>query len=137
MAVMAQEYEIDGSRITSLAAFYDEISRVLIPGVKWGRNLDAFDDILAGGIGTPADGFTLKWSNAAFSAEKLGYAETGRYLEEKLRRCHPSNRESVRGELANARAGTGPTLYDWIIETIRDHGPGGEQAEDNVNLALG
>jgi RNAse (barnase) inhibitor barstar len=133
---MTQEYVIDGTRITSLAAFYDEISRVLIPGAKWGRNLDAFDDILEGGFGTPAGGFTMKWSNAAFSKEKLGYAETSRFLEEKLRRCHPSNRESVRAELANARASTGPTLYDWIIEIIRDHGPGGEQAEDNVNLVL-
>lgn len=134
---MAQEYVIDGTRITSLAAFYDEISRVLIPSAKWGRNLDAFDDILEGGFGTPADGFTIKWSNAAFSKEKLSYAETSKFLEEKLSRCHPSNRESVRAELASSRASVGPTLYDWIIEIIRDHGPGGEQAEDNVNLVLG
>jgi RNAse (barnase) inhibitor barstar len=134
---MAQEYVIDGTRITSLSTFYDEISRVLIPGPKWGRDLDAFDDILEGGFGTPADGFTLKWSNAAFSKEKLGYAETSKYLQEKLKRCHPSNREFVRAEFASARAGTGPTLYDRIIEIIRDHGPGGEQAEDNVNLVLG
>jgi hypothetical protein len=33
---MATEYVIDGSRITSLEAFYDEISRVLIPGHQWG-----------------------------------------------------------------------------------------------------
>lgn len=127
---------MDGSRITSLDAFYDEVSRVLIPGAKWGRNLDAFDDILEGGFGTPANGFTLKWSQAELSKEKLGYAETRKYLEEKLRRCHPSNRDLVRAELASARAGTGPTLYDRIVEIIRDHGPGGEQAEDKVRLEL-
>lgn len=133
---MTKEYVIDGSRITSLDAFYDEISRVLIPGHNWGRNLDAFDDILSGGFGTPADGFTLRWSQAAFSKEKLGYAETGRYLEEKLRRCHPSNRDSVRVELAKARANAGPTLFDWLVQIVSDHGPGGEQGEDNVQLVL-
>lgn len=133
---MTKEYVINGSKITSLDAFYDEVSRVLIPGHKWGRNLDAFDDILSGELGTPADGFILKWSQSAISKANLGYAETSKYLEEKLRRCHPSNRESVRVELANARAKAGPTLFDWLVEIIRDHGPGGEQAEDNVRLVL-
>jgi len=44
-------YEIDGERVQSLEAFYDEISRQLIPDVFWGRNLDAFNDILRGGLG--------------------------------------------------------------------------------------
>ncbi|MGE0056152.1 MAG: hypothetical protein AB7S74_18305 [Hyphomicrobium sp.] len=39
---MATEYILDGSRITPLETFDDEISRVLIPGHEWGRNLDAF-----------------------------------------------------------------------------------------------
>jgi hypothetical protein len=33
-------YEIDGSRFATLEGFYDEVSRVLIPGADWGRNLD-------------------------------------------------------------------------------------------------
>ncbi|WP_135213468.1 barstar family protein [Vitreimonas flagellata] len=133
---MTKEYVIDGSKITSLDAFYEEVSRALIPGHKWGRNLDAFDDILSGGFGTPADGFTLRWSKSSFSKEKLGYAETVRYLEEKLRHCHASNRDFVRAELANARAKAGPTLFDWLVQIIRDHGLDGEQAEDKVRLVL-
>ena len=93
---MATEYVIDGSRITSLETFYDEIGHVLIPGHQWGRNLDAFNDILRGGFGTPDEGFTLKWSHSAVSKEKLGYPETVRQLEIRLARCHPSNREEVR-----------------------------------------
>ena len=81
MGIMTREYTIDGSKITSLEAFYDEISLVLIPGVKWGRNLDAFNDILRGGFGTPADGFTFNWRRAELSREKLSYVETCRYLE--------------------------------------------------------
>lgn len=47
------EYEIDGSRFSTLEEFFDEISQVLIPGVFWGHNLDGFNDILRGGFGTP------------------------------------------------------------------------------------
>lgn len=56
---MATEYILDGTRITSLETFYDEISRVVIPGHQWGRNLDALNDILRGGFGTPDEGFTI------------------------------------------------------------------------------
>lgn len=133
---MATEYVIDGSRITSLETFYDEISRAVIPGSPWGRNLDAFNDILRGGFGTPDDGFKLIWSAAAFSKQALGYNETVRQLEKRLERCHPTARKDVRQRLSEARAGTGPTVFDWLIEIIRDHGPGGSQAIDNVHLVL-
>jgi RNAse (barnase) inhibitor barstar len=133
---MTTEYVIDGARITSLETFYDEISRMLIPGYQWGRNLDAFNDILRGGFGTPGEGFTLKWSHSAVSKETLGYQETARQLEIRLGRCHPSNREDVRRDLSDARAGVGATVFDWLVEIIRDHGPGGEQAADNVRLVL-
>lgn len=67
-------YEIDGERFSTLDGFYDEISRVLIPGAWWGRNLDAFNDILRGGFGTPDEGFVLRWRNADLSRERLGPA---------------------------------------------------------------
>jgi RNAse (barnase) inhibitor barstar len=130
------EYEIDGKNFSTLEEFYDEISRVLIPGAWWGRNLDAFNDILRGGFGTPDGGFTLRWLNHDVSRQRLGYAETVRQLELRLQRCHPSNRESVAAELAQAQAHTGPTVFDWLIEIIRIHGPGGEEAEDGVDLVL-
>lgn len=135
-ASMANEYVLDGSRITSLETFYDEISRVLIPGRQWGRNLDAFNDILRGGFGTPDEGFTLRWSHSADAKKTLGYPETVRQLEIRLGCCHPSNRRDVRRMLSDARAGTGQTVFDWLVEIIRHHGPGGEQAKDNVRLVL-
>jgi RNAse (barnase) inhibitor barstar len=133
---MATEYVIDGSRITSLETFYDEIGRVLIPGYQWGRNLDAFDDVLSGGFGTPDEGFTLKWSHSTASKEKLGYPETVRQLEIRLQRCHPSNQEDVRRKLSDAHAGVGATVFDWLVEIIRNHCPGGEQGADDVCLVL-
>jgi RNAse (barnase) inhibitor barstar len=69
---MTKEYVIEGMRISSIWTFYDEISRVLIPGARWGRNLDAFNDILRGGFGTPEDGFTLVWNDSAISRKQLG-----------------------------------------------------------------
>jgi RNAse (barnase) inhibitor barstar len=129
-------YEIDGYSIATLEEFYDAISRALIPGVTWGRNLDAFNDILRGGFGTPDDGFVLRWSNHHISQERLGYAETPRQLELKLERCHPTHRDECRAQLAAARARRGPTVFDWLVEIIEVHGPGGGEAEDAVEVVL-
>jgi RNAse (barnase) inhibitor barstar len=128
-------YEIDGQDFSTLEEFYDEISRVLIPGATWGHNLDAFNDILWGGFGTPDQGFILRWKNHAVSRQRLGYAKTVRQLEKRLERCHPTNRESVQKELDLARAGEGPTVFDWLVEILADHGPHGGEA-DNVHLEL-
>jgi hypothetical protein len=54
----------------------------------------------------------------------------------RLAECHPLNRDTVSIELAHARNGAGPTVFDWLVEIIREHGPGGEEAEDNVRLIL-
>jgi RNAse (barnase) inhibitor barstar len=93
--------EIDGARFDDLEGFWDEVSERLIPGSPWGRNLDAFNDVLRGGFGTPDGGFVLRWRNSARSRDALG-----------------------------------PTLYDILLEIIRAHGPGGEEAEDGVVLEL-
>ncbi len=133
---MAREYVLDGEKVTSLEAFYQQISDTLIPGADWGRNLDAFDDILSGGFGTPEDGFVLRWTHSGTSRENLGYAETVRQLQKRLDRCHPTNRESVRAALNQAQHGAGATVFDWLVDIIRDHGVGGEQSHDNVRLVL-
>ena len=130
------EYVIDGARFDSLETFFDEVSHVLIPGSVWGRNLDAFNDILRGGFGTPEGGFTLRWCKSAISKRTLGYPETVRQLGIRLRQCHPDNRNYVRQDLRNAQASTGPTVFDWLVEIIRRHSSGGTEAEDNVVLVL-
>ena len=129
-------YEIDGSRFSNLEGFYVEVSRVLIPGTKWGRNLDAFNDILRGGYGTPDGGFVLKWKNSYLSRDRLSYPETVRQLERRLQNCHPSNRTYVSDALANAKTGVGPTVFDWLIEIIGEHCDGGEECGDGVELVL-
>ena len=129
-------YEIDGSRFSTLEEFFEEISEFLIPGVFWGHNLDAFNDILRGGFGTPEQGFRLVWKNSELSREKLGYSETVRQLRLRLARCHPLNRESVAETLELALKNEGATVFDWLVEIIKIHGPGGDEEEDNVELVL-
>jgi len=128
--------EIDGTRFSTLEEFYTEVSRVLIPGAAWGHNLDAFNDILRGGFGTPAGGFTMHWRHHELSAVRLGYPETIRQLELRLSRCHPTNRTLVSEDLARARNGIGPTVFDWLVEIIQRHGPGGSEETDGVTLEL-
>jgi RNAse (barnase) inhibitor barstar len=133
---MKSTLSIDGARFKTLEEFYDEVSERLIPGVSWGRNLDAFNDILRGGFGTPEEGFILAWENHKHSRERLGYDETVRQLRLRLKECHPSNIPFFRAELDAAEKRQGTTVFDWLIEIIQFHCPGGEEAEDNVELVL-
>lgn len=78
-------FVLDGSRFDDLEGFYDEVSRELMGGMArtfkhddrdpryWGRNLDAFNDILRGDMGRiPRSGrFTIVWKNSARSRDKL------------------------------------------------------------------
>lgn len=128
--------EIDGNNFHTLEGFYDEISRMMIPGASWGSNLDKFNDILRGGFGTPDEGFIILWRNSTISQQRLGYSETVRQLEQRLLRCHYTNRPSVEIELMQARGSQGSTVFDWLVEIIRIHGNGGKEAEDGVELRL-
>jgi RNAse (barnase) inhibitor barstar len=129
-------YEIDGADFSTLEEFYDTISIKVIPGADWGRNLDAFNDILRGGFGTPDGGFILRWKNSQMSRERLGYPETVRQLELRLKKCHRTNRKQVAKDLGEARSHTGPTAFDWLVEIIKDHCAGGSEEEDGLELCL-
>jgi RNAse (barnase) inhibitor barstar len=129
-------YEIDGARFSTLEGFFREIEQVLIPGARWGHNLDAFNDILRGGFGTPEGGFVLRWKNSALSRERLGYAETVRQLEQRLQRCHPTNRGCVMRDLDQARRAEGPTVFDWLLDVVAMHAQGGREEEDGVEMIL-
>ena len=114
-------YVIDGNAFDDLDGFYEEISNRLIPGADWGRNLDAFNDILYGGFGTPEDGFRLVWKNSARSRQTLGHPETARRLRQRLERCHPDNRDTVRRLIELVDRGEGPTVFDWLTDIIQSN----------------
>lgn len=130
-------FEIDGLRFSTLEEFFGEFFRTATP--EWNPsspNLDGFNDVLRGGFGTPEEGFTIRWKNHEVSRERLGYSETVRQLEQRLAQCHPTNRNRVSEDLKQAQAQQGPTVFEWVIEIIRNHGPGGREAEDGVELVL-
>ncbi|WP_441232814.1 barstar family protein [Bradyrhizobium sp. 930_D9_N1_4] len=136
MTASKPELRIDGSEFSTLEGFYDQVGLRIIPGAEWGRNLEAFNDILRGGFGTPDEGFVFCWDDHEISKQNLGYDETARQLRKRLERCHPSNIGSVENDLAEALRHEGPTVFDWLIEIIRCHCPGGDEAEDGIELTL-
>lgn len=111
----------DGKIFSTLEEFYDHVSEVLIPGASWGRNLDAFNDILCAGFGGPEEGFDLVWRNSTLSKQRLGYEETVRQLEERAAKCCPSNLSAIEAAIAQAKRSEGPTVFDWLVEIIREH----------------
>lgn len=126
---MPDVFVLDGSRFDDLDGFFAEVGRVLIPGSTWGKNLDALSDVLRGGFGTPAGGFTVRWVNAARSRESLGQAATVRWLEARLPLVHPSNRSEFARRLEHARKGRGETLFETLVEILRSHEADGVRLE--------
>lgn len=119
-------YVLDGKQIQTLEDFWHVMGEAVNgPGGYFGRGLDSFNDCLGGGFGTPdGGGFEVQWRDHAHSRQALGYGETARQLERTLLRCHPTNRSSVAKELDAARAGQGPTVFDWLVTIFEDEAPG-------------
>jgi RNAse (barnase) inhibitor barstar len=115
-------YEIDGNNFSTLEEFCDEFNRKMNLEITWNGNLDALNDILNGGFGTPDDGFVLAWKNSAQSRERLDYGETIRQIEKRLQSCHPSNAPYFKKKLDNAKRNEGPTVFDWLVEIISGEG---------------
>ncbi|MHC5083839.1 MAG: barstar family protein [Planctomycetota bacterium] len=71
-----KKFEIDGSSFNDLKSFYDEVEKVLCPNLdfRWGRNLNAFNDILLGGFGSfePEETIDLVWKDSGKSKINLG-----------------------------------------------------------------
>ena len=101
---------LNGNNFSSLKTFYDEIERKFTKDLGWeiGRNLDAFNDVLRGGFGLYEyeEQITIIWENSSKSKSDLGYEETIRYMESKLKTCHPTNIASVESNLTDLRLGT-------------------------------
>jgi hypothetical protein len=116
-----REYAVDGGRFDTLDQAAEEFTRALGLTMPWHGNLDAFNDFLRGGFGTPDEGFVLIWRSSALSRERLGYGEIIKRFEERVRNCHPTNVPIMQERLASARRGEGQTLFDMLVEIIRYH----------------
>jgi len=121
---MKKQFTIDATNFSTLNEFYDEVGKVLCPNFEWGRNLDAFDDILQGGfeVYEYEEPVELVWKNSEKSRDDLGYDETVKQLKKWLKTCHRSNRASLKVDIENAKDGKGQTLFDMLIEIINNNG---------------
>ena len=70
---------MDGRRISSVQDFYREIGRsVNGPGGYFGKNLDALNDCLRGGFGTPPDrALAFEWQHSDVSRRRWTGDEEG------------------------------------------------------------
>jgi RNAse (barnase) inhibitor barstar len=127
---------IDGLQFSTLEGFFEHFTAQALGRSVWGRNLDAFNDVLRGGFGTPEGGFVLEWMHHEVSEERLGYPETIRQLEMRAARCDPTNVPHVHEQLAAARRAQGSTVYEWLIAIIQSHCPGGDEEGDRIELRL-
>lgn len=125
---------INGNNFDNVDGFRNEINRVLTSGegltwTKW-SNLDAFNDFLRGDFGVHEyyEPIVIIWENANKSKIDLGYNTTVKYYEEILKVCHPTNANKMKALLENAKQKNGDTLFEIIIEIIKEH--------DHIELIL-
>ncbi len=117
---MPRLYVIDGAQVTSLESFWKALGEAVNgPGGYFGESLDGLEDCLHGGFGTPDDeDFGFEWRAHEVSKRYLGYPETIRQLERRLAGSHPTNRAEIAADLATARTGAGPTVFDWLTDIL-------------------
>jgi RNAse (barnase) inhibitor barstar len=126
----------DGATFQTFDQFAEEFSKAVFGTTYFKGNLDALNDMLAGGFGSPIGGFVLRWENSAASRQTLGYPETTKWIESHLQTCHHSNIPDFHKRLEDAQAGRGLTLFDIVVEIIRDNGHGGQNPEGGIELLL-
>lgn len=115
-------YEIDGSQVNNLEDFYRLLGEAVNgPDGYFGTNLNALNDCLRGGFGTPeSGGFEFVLRHCRHAAAALGYDETVRQLERQLAQCSPRAQDYLTSELNRARQQEGPVVLDWIQEVFQD-----------------
>lgn len=126
---------IDGAAFDDFDGFVGEFNTLLCHHT-WNGNLDAFNDILRGGFGTPETTWTLRWVDSERSRSVLGHPAMAHWLRRTLQSCHPTNRAGIEARLRAAQRGEGETLFDLIVEIIREHAPDGEETGYRIILEL-
>ncbi|MGP9695754.1 barstar family protein [Brachybacterium sp. AOP25-B2-12] len=116
-------YRIDGARVDSIAALYEQLDAVLNADADWtlGPSLDGLDDVLYGIDGTPEEPTLVVWTDHAHSRAALGRDATVRWLRSKLDPDGPFDRSRFARELDEVERGGGVLYVDRVLEVFADH----------------
>ena len=116
---------INGDHFSDLAGFYEEMDKLFMKNVDWklGYSLDALNDILYGGFGVyePDEQVIVLWNNVAKSKKDLGFEETRKNYQMKIDVGYPYNVNLFQEKMVEIENGTGPTLFDIIVEIFSEH----------------
>ena len=115
-------YSVDGLACRDFVSTIAEFNRVFEQwwgAGYWHGNLDTFNDIID--WTNDMQPYTLVWSHAAAARRTLGHDAMADWLAGQVSRCEPGYGDEWRAQLAQARAGSGPTLFDWFVEIIAGH----------------
>lgn len=112
-------YVVDGKTFETLEGFFDVMSRHLAVSTESAKTLEEFEMMLEREFTDANNGMVLVWKNHHLSKESLGFEETLRSLEKKLKACHHSDVLTLRKELARTKKGNGVLLFDAIITLLK------------------
>jgi RNAse (barnase) inhibitor barstar len=130
-------YILDGKNFFTRTELLEEVGKVLFGEAHLVHDLNALNDVLEGGYGTPEEGFVLIWRNWEISKNRFGYDETVRTLGETLKKCRPADRSYIKTNRLLAKQGKGRTFFDMIVEIFESHESDGVEfrleAEDYID----
>lgn len=123
---------IEGSRIQGIADFYAQLNALVMQSEDWelGPSLDGLNDLLYGGIGAlvGVDRPRFVWRDHEVSRAALGRPATEEWLLAKLSQPTAFDHQRISAQLAELRAGEGPTYFELIRQVFSEH--------PNVELVL-
>jgi len=125
---------INGGHFSSLAGFYEEISKILMKDADWKvGTFDGFDDILYGGFGVfgNKEEIEIIWKESRKSKEDLGSNATREFYENKIRQGKPFNIQLIQQKLDELKEGKEQTLFEILVEIIESHPHITLRLEDN------
>jgi RNAse (barnase) inhibitor barstar len=134
---MKKELIIDGNNFSNAKELDLEFKKILTKDIDWinysesnGLNLDSLNDFLQGGFGVfeVDDSIKITWLHSQKSKDDLGKDETITYLKQILVKSHPSAHEKIEQQIKLMEVDQGKTLFDMVVEVIKEH--------DHIELVL-
>jgi len=114
-------FEIDGESFDDFDGFIREFNRAFVAHVagQWNGNLDAFHDYLS----WPPAPYIIRWRKSWKSRRDLGYEATIVWYLKHILDSTPPSKSTWWEPLEAARRHEGPTLFDWLLESIAENAP--------------